>query len=275
VAPPEISATSPGRLPIEGSSVRPGRIAVLNTAAAIAQVLAVVASALTFAVGLYIRARRRRSGPKTLTQAFEQEMSEEQLIERAQKGFPQTEGLLDLSFVVSISIERSGAATVNYHHRMVNTTNQSCSRIVKEVWFQYSDPPLKIVPHSSPGCSLVIETIHQTPLSTYFACLMSPSLRPGQVADFNLDCTGGRFIENLYWRQRLARFTRSATIRLTLHDARIIEYRATHEAPDGREVLRTDAVLFRQDATSALLEFTLEYLKPNEVMTLVWKAETI
>jgi hypothetical protein len=248
---------------------------MFDTAANIAQVAAVAASAITFGVSLYVRTRLRRRGPATLAEAFEKRLTATQLEEQARRGFRRPEGLLDLELTITVYIRSSGEATVSQFQRILNTTNKPFSRIAREIWFQYSDPALRVVPTPSPGHSLIIQPIHRTDLFISFACLITPSVQPGDTGDIAFDCLGAKFVDNLYWRQRLARYTRQATIKLHLERSRITEYNALLETNSGLVSFSTDTVLLRQDAADSYLEFTLEYLKPNEVMTLTWKGEPI
>ena len=120
--------------------------------------------------------------------------------------------LIDLRLEILIDIGEDGWARVDYRHELLNLTSRPVNRVVRELWFEHTDGPLRLTPLEEDDRRLVIQRIHDAGNFAQFACQISPAVLPGECAVVRFTCEGGRFVSKHYWRQMLRRPTRHLTI---------------------------------------------------------------
>jgi hypothetical protein len=144
--------------------------------------------------------------------------------------------VIELAMKVTLDIQEDGWAQVTYHHELANLGSRPMSRLSRQLWFEHTRGPLKITPSDSDGRRITIKRTHDTSSSAQFACLISPPIKPGELAVVGYICEGGRFVSDHYWRQSVARHTRRFSLHLYHRGAAgLMDYTATEEHPDGAE----------------------------------------
>lgn len=119
---------------------------------------------------------------------------------------------------------------------------------------------------------LAIQRIHDTANLSKFACQISPAIQPGEAVEIGYTCDGGRFVDKLYWRQGIHRYTRRFAINLRHAAAgNLMSCSAVEEHADGAENSATEDLTWDSDSGDVVVTFAREYLRPNQSVTLRWE----
>jgi hypothetical protein len=181
--------------------------------------------------------------------------------------------VVEMSMHVQIDIDGDGSAHVAYQHEVLNLTTKPITRIPRELWFRYTTGSLSIVPVSNGGRRIAIQRVHDTPTLVKFACQISPAIQPGESAVVGYRCEGGQFLEQLYWRQSIQRYTRHLTVRVRHRDAGTLSHcSAVEEHPDGSETFASEDLLWDYEGDDIVMTVTRDYLRPNQCVTMRWDA---
>jgi hypothetical protein len=150
-------------------------------------------------------------------------------------------------------------------------SNRPLTRHAKELWFEHTAGKLEITPISEDERQVAIQRVHETGNLVKFACQISPPIRPGEVGIIGYSCTGGRFVDDHYWRQAIPRYTRHLTIRLRHRGGgQLAVCTAVEEHPDGSENSATEELMWDYDGDDVVITLTRDYLRPNQAVTLRW-----
>jgi hypothetical protein len=87
-------------------------------------------------------------------------------------------------------------------------------------------------------------------------------------------CTGGRFVDSLYWRQSVPRYT--GRLSMNLHQrggGQLVNCTAAEEHPDGTENSVTDGLTWDYDGDDIIVMLTCNYLRPGQSVTLRWEID--
>ncbi|WP_156959414.1 hypothetical protein [Nocardia sp. BMG51109] len=180
--------------------------------------------------------------------------------------------IIDLDTRIDIQISADGSAHLTYRYETLNMTGRPLTRMSRELWFKYTDGGLDIGPLRESTRRLAIQRIHDTPSLSKFACQLSPAIQPGESAVVGYTCDGGKFDDELYWRQTIARYTRHFSVHLRHENAGdLISCSATEEHPDGAENSATEDLIWDCDGDDAIVTLHREYLRPNQSVTLFWE----
>lgn len=182
--------------------------------------------------------------------------------------------VVELSTTVRITIGADGTAIVTYTHEVLNLTAAPLRRIPRELWFKHTaGSALTISPIPLDGRRLMIQRTHDAANMSKFACQFAPAVEPGEIARFGYSCTGGRFVDEFYWRQAVARHTRHLTISVKHEGATLLRCNAIEELQDGSEVFVPDELLWDYEESDVSMTVTRDYLQPNQALTLRWEIE--
>lgn len=180
--------------------------------------------------------------------------------------------VIDLDVRIDIEIGSNGAAKVSYRYEILNLTDKPLTRLPRELWFQYTDGALEITPLPDSTRRVVIDRIHDTPNLSKFSCQLSPAIRPGESAVVGHVCTGGKFVDALYWRQSIRRHTSRFTIALLQRDvADLAGCTALEEQPNGSEHSVTEDLVWDNEGGGITITLTRENLRPDQSVTVRWE----
>jgi hypothetical protein len=179
--------------------------------------------------------------------------------------------VIELELKLDIGIAEDGSATLSYRHELFNMTSKPVTRLTRELWFEYTTGDISIVPINNGDRRIAIQRVHDTPNLAKFACQISPAIQPGDSAVVSYICNGGQFLDHLYWRQSLPRYTRHLTMSLRHRGAGLLtSCTAIEEHPDGSENSASEELLWDYDGDDIAVTLTRDYLRPNQAMTLRW-----
>ncbi|GAA4718840.1 hypothetical protein [Phytohabitans rumicis] len=182
--------------------------------------------------------------------------------------------VVEMSMRVHIDINADGSARVAYQHEVLNLTTRPITRIPRELWFRYTKGHLSIAPVDSGGRRVAIQRVHETPTIVKFACQISPAIQSGDSAVLGYECEGGQFLEQLYWRQSIQRYTRHLTVRVRHREAGVLgQCSAVEERPDGSESFASEDLLWDYEGNDIVMTVTRDYLRPNQSVTLRWDVD--
>jgi hypothetical protein len=182
--------------------------------------------------------------------------------------------VVELSTTVGITIGVDGGSVVTYTHEILNLTATPLRRVPREIWFKHAAAPgLTIAPIQLDGRRLMIQRTHDAATMSKFGCQFRPAVDPGDMARFGYSCTGGRFIDEFYWRQAVTRHTRHLTISVKQEGVTLLRCSAVEELQDGSEVYATDEILWDYEGQDVTMTVTRDYLQPNQALTLRWEIE--
>ncbi|WP_322770370.1 helix-turn-helix domain-containing protein [Frankia sp. Cr1] len=178
------------------------------------------------------------------------------------------------SLSVTIDIAADASAQVTYTYELVNIGTLPITRLVRELWFKHTTGILTIAPAAASDRNVIIQRIHDTITMSKFACQIFPALQPSESAIIAYTCDGGRFLDELYWRQAFTRPTDRYSLAVRHRGTRqLLSCTAVEEHADGSEVSATDGLTWKHDQTAIVIELTRANLAPNHAVTLRWDAD--
>lgn len=181
--------------------------------------------------------------------------------------------VIERQLSVSIDIAADGWATVTYRHELVNETKRAFSRLQRFLWFETTKGALNltVLPETGDDRHVMIQRIHESPSMTTFACQILPALEPSEAATISYRATGGRFVQDHYWRQTIARPTAALTITLRHSGMDLLGLcTATEELSDGSEVSAADGLFWTPSDDGVVIGLTRYNLGTNQAITLRW-----
>ena len=182
--------------------------------------------------------------------------------------------LVELELHLEIDIARDGHAALLYRHRLFNLADRPVTRLTREVWFKHTSKMLSIDPVPDGGTNVMIQRVHDTPTLAKFACQVSPAIPPGGTAIVQYTVKGGRFADELYWRQATPRYVRRMTIMLVHRRAgRLRSCSAVEEHGDGSENSAGEGLSWRYEGLDLVVTLTRGDLRPNQALTLRWDVD--
>jgi hypothetical protein len=179
--------------------------------------------------------------------------------------------IVELARVVDIGIDAAGNVHVTYHFDFLNLSSTPLTRVTRELWFEYADYPLTIVPAPDSERRLIIQRIHDTSNLSKFAFQISPPIQPGEAARVGYSCDGGRFADNHYWREDMSHYTRHYVLNVRQEKVQVTGCTATEEHPDGAEVSAAGGLTWDDDADGISFALRRDYLQPKQTVTLRWE----
>jgi hypothetical protein len=180
---------------------------------------------------------------------------------------------VDLSLAVAITIAAGGGSVVTCNRELLNLTPIPLRRLPLEFWFKHTSGALAISATPLDEHKVMIQRTHDAPSMSKFACQFSPAIEPGDTARFEYRCTGGCFLDELYWRQTVPRPTRHLTVNIRQEQASLLRCSAIEEMPDGSEVVATDDILWDYEGADVTMTLTRDYLHSNQALTLRWEID--
>jgi hypothetical protein len=181
--------------------------------------------------------------------------------------------VVELSVDIAISIDAAGGAVVTCNRELLNLTPTPLRRLPLEFWFKHTSRVLAVWATPLDDHKVMIQRTHDTPGMSKFACQFSPAIDPGDTARFEYRCTGGCFLDELYWRQTAPRPTRHLTLNVRHERASLLRCSAIEELPDGSEVVATDDILWDYEGADVTMTLTRDYLHSNQALTLRWEID--
>lgn len=148
-------------------------------------------------------------------------------------------------------------------------------RMPREVWFQYANGPISIMPTKHNDRAIVIQRIHDAGSLAKFAFKISPPLGSGERTVVRYMCEDGVFRDEWYWRQTMPRYTRRYTLNVRhLGLKRLSECTATVEHSDGSEASVTEGLLWDYGDHGVSLTLAADYLRPGQSVELRWDTDS-
>jgi hypothetical protein len=181
--------------------------------------------------------------------------------------------VVELSLAVAITIDAGGGSAVTYRHELLNLTPTPLRRFSRQLWFKHTSGALAISATPLDDHKVMIQRTHDAPSMSKFACQFSPAIEPGDTSRFEYRCTGGCFLDELYWRLTIRHPTRHATLNIRHERASLLRCSAIEEMPDGSEVVATDDILWDYEGADLTMTLTRDYLHPNQALTLRWEID--
>ncbi len=183
--------------------------------------------------------------------------------------------VIDRCLSLDIDVAPDGSVTLNYRQELVNNSSQpslgspgNCGS---------STPASPGDRGRAPGRgrrdarNLIIKKIHQTTLNATYGCQIYPAVQPGQSATVAYTCTGGRFVDEFYWRQAVVVPTAELRMRLTHRGIRqLTDCSGLEERPDGSELSVADSIAWTRTDDAVVVELTRQNLEINQALTLRW-----
>jgi hypothetical protein len=142
-------------------------------------------------------------------------------------------------------------------------------RLTRQVWFKHTSSAIKIEPVPCGETRMMVQFIHETPTLIKFACQMSTALQPGSTAIVQYVVTGGRFLDDFYWRQGIPLYTRRIETELKHYGGKLHSCEATQELPDGSEISIPTA--WGEQEGDLTINVVREFLRPHQAVTLRWE----
>jgi hypothetical protein len=184
--------------------------------------------------------------------------------------------LIDNRLSVDIDIAEDGSAVLNYRQELSNGSAVPFTRLTRELWFEHTSGPLLI--EAAPideddenARNLIVQKIHQTPINAHYACQVFPAVQPGESATIAYTCTGGRFVDEHYWRQSVVYPTRELSMRVTQHGIqRLTGCSGLEERADGSELSVADSIAWKRVDDAVVIDLTRRNLVINQALTLRW-----
>jgi hypothetical protein len=182
----------------------------------------------------------------------------------------------DRRLSLDIEVAADGSVALNYRQELVNGGSVPFTRLTRELWFEHTSGPLTIealplVEDDENARNLIIKKIHQSTLNAHYACQIFPAVQPGESATIAYTCTGGRFVDEFYWRQSVLVPTKELRIRLIHHGIRqLTECSGTEERADGSELSVADSIAWNRTDDAVVVELTRRDLEINQAVTLRW-----
>jgi hypothetical protein len=181
--------------------------------------------------------------------------------------------VVELSLAIAITIAPDGGSVVTYRHELLNLITTPLRRLPRQLWFLRTSGALAIWATPLDDHKVMIQRTYDAPGKSRFACQFSPAVEPGDTVRFEYSCTGGCFLDELFWRQAILRPTRHFTIDVRHQQASLLRCSAIEEMPDGSEVFATDDILWDYDGADVTMTLTRDYLHPNQALTLRWEID--
>ncbi len=181
--------------------------------------------------------------------------------------------VVELSVAVDLTIAAEGASVVTYTLEILNLTPTPLRRLSRDLWFEHTGGPLGISATPLDGRKVMIQRTYDAPGKSRFACQFAPAVEPGGTARFEYTCTGGRILDELFWRHAFHRPTRQFTINVRHEQASLLRCSAVEEMQDGSEAFATDDILWDYDGADITMTLTRDYLRPNQALTLRWEVD--
>jgi len=178
---------------------------------------------------------------------------------------------VELSLDVQITIGPRGDARLTYRQVVLNLTGRPLTRMVRELWFEHSRGRLTITPTDNCDRRIAIQRLYETEGLSKFVCQISPPVPPGETTVIEYVCEGGMFVDAMYWRQAIARYTKHFSLSVTQHG--VAEFRgctAVEQLPDGAENSVDQNTLWDLDTDRLHITLTREDLHANQYVTLFW-----
>jgi len=181
--------------------------------------------------------------------------------------------IVELSLAIAITIAAGGESVVTYRRELLNLTPRLLRRFSRELWFKHTSGALAISATPLDDHKVMIQRTYDAPGKSRFACQFSPAIEPGDTVRFEYSCTGGCFLDELFWRQAILRPTRHFTIDVRHQQASLLRCSAIEEMPDGSEVVATDDILWDYEGADVTMTLTRDYLHPNQALSLRWEID--
>ncbi|WP_433717063.1 hypothetical protein ACQP2U_42600 (plasmid) [Nocardia sp. CA-084685] len=182
--------------------------------------------------------------------------------------------VVELEHRIEIDVDKTGRARLTYTHDMFNMSNAPLTRVARQLWFEHTDPGgLRIEPLRRDHRQVTIDRTHDTGTLAKFSCQLSPAIEPGETGTLSYTCIGGRFVDHLYWRQDIVRFTRAFTMRLRQAGGyRLVTCSGEEVKPSGAQVGATEDLLWDYSGDDDVeITLTRDYLQPTQSVTLRWE----
>jgi len=184
--------------------------------------------------------------------------------------------VIDRELRINITVNPEGHATVIYYYDILNNSNISISKFYREVWFEHARSQLKIASLADENARDVLITPElETPAGenmARFYCNIMPALEPGKSAIIRYKCDEGRFVDNHYWKQRLARPT-SLYVLDIFHEgiSELSHCEAIIEDDSGHSTLT--GVKWDRRGGGIGMQLTQKDIPPNRAITFRWDAK--
>jgi transcriptional regulator with XRE-family HTH domain len=184
--------------------------------------------------------------------------------------------VIDRRLSLDIEVAPDGSVTLNYRQELVNNSAVPFTRLTRELWFEHTSGPLVIealplVEDDENARNLIIKKIHQSKLNATYACQIFPAVQPGESATIAYTCTGGRFVDEFYWRQSVLVPTDELRIRLVHHGIRqLTDCSGTEDRADGAQLSVADSITWNRTDDAVVVELTRRDLEINQAVTLRW-----
>ncbi|MEU6558585.1 hypothetical protein [Nocardia nova] len=184
--------------------------------------------------------------------------------------------VVELELRIELHIDGDGNSRLVHTHDVFNMSSEPLTRVARQLWFEHAvSSGLRIDPLRRDHRQISIDRTHNAgPTMAKFSCQISPSVQPGESGVISYVCTGGKFVDSLYWRQDILRYTRRLTVVMRQAGGyRLVTCSGEQVRPNGLVVGATEDLLWDYDGDDIVVALTRDYLRPNESVTLRWEID--
>jgi hypothetical protein len=180
--------------------------------------------------------------------------------------------IVDLSVNIEINISCDGSCAVTYRYHELNLTSRKFRRASRGMWFQHNREKVTLEALQDGDREVSLQRLHSADNMVKFACLLSPSVEPGESVNFGYTGLGGEFRDDCYWRQSFVRHTRRSTLQVRHRGmSGLASLSAVREFSDGTEADVRSSAIWDRDRGDVVMIFTLDHLQPGQSATLRWE----
>lgn len=180
--------------------------------------------------------------------------------------------LVDQRLEAFLDIAADGRVTVSCEHHVENRGDTPVTALVRQFWFKHVTNPLKVTALPSSDRNVFIKPIHDVGAQLKFACQIFPAINPGESAVVGYSCTGGRFMDELYWRHTVFLPTEHLHLRIRLQGVEALSgCSAVEDRLDGSELTATESLSLPHDGIGTVIDLNRYDLRSNQSVTVRWE----
>ncbi|GLY27426.1 helix-turn-helix domain-containing protein [Kineosporia sp. NBRC 101731] len=178
--------------------------------------------------------------------------------------------LVDRRLDVTLDVGPDGGVTISQVHHLENLGDTPVTGLTRQIWFKHVTGPLEVKETDS-NRNVFIKTIHDVGVQVKFSCQIFPAINPGETATVGYTCNGGKFADELYWRQTVFLPTESLRLQLRLNGVEALSgCTAVEERLDGSEITAAESLSLANEGNATVIDLNRRDLRSNQSVTLRW-----
>jgi hypothetical protein len=144
--------------------------------------------------------------------------------------------------------------------------------LARQLWFKHIHAPLNLEQVPGSERNILVRRVHDVGVHVNFMCQVFPAIQPGETGRIAYVCTGGAFVDELYWRQSIYRPTKRLSMTIRLHGVLALTgCSAVEERPDGLQISAAETLAWHRDDDGIVIAVTRDTLMANQSVTLRWE----